>query len=468
MPPKAPALTSEELQERFKNTSISSRNIRALVRNECFSECEFRNDQIIFVKFFLENNCYVSANNKTLSLVFDMRESNIRKVLCKARKKNRKIGRPLSLTEDQENMIIEEIVSKRTTFDFLTPNQILSFTEENTGKTITRGWLNSFIFRHSDVIANTYLNPQDSLRLTVPRKYLTEYLDLVEKVIIIAPAALIYNIDETGLSDWEDKKSKSVIVPRELLNTDLQYPIDRTNKHVTLVVTISADGDAYFPLAISSNENLRGIFDLNIRENVDLLLEISNSSYINKDIFKRHIINNFIPQVEEDRKYTKIKDCPSILFFDNCSSHIDDELLQILAEHFILVISYPSHTSNLFQVLDILIFGVLKIHKKQIRKSDKISPLIDHLYRIFRAYEMSTCSTTIRCAFEKAGFEYYKKNKLNYLKLNRQKIENSPSFQELWEINYPEEKLSTRRKNSKRGWLNEQFFSQEFKKKYHI
>lgn len=81
---------------------------------------------------------------------------------------------------------------------------------------------------------------------------------------------------------------------------------------------------------------------------------------------------------------------------------------------------------------------------------------------------MSTCSTTIRCAFEKAGFEYYKKNKLNYLKLNRQIIENSPSFQELWEINYPEEKLSTRRKNSKRGWLNEQFFSQEFKKKYHI
>ena len=113
----------------------------------------------------------------------------------------------------------------------------------------------------------------------MPRKYL-EYLNLVEKVIFIAPAALIYNIDETGLSIWEDKKSKTVIIPKELLNTNLQYPIDRTNKNVTLVVTISADGDAYFPLAISSNENLRGILDLNIRENVDLLFEISNSSYI--------------------------------------------------------------------------------------------------------------------------------------------------------------------------------------------
>ena len=63
----------------------------------------------------------------------------------------------------------------------------------------------------------------------------------------------------------------------------------------------------------------------------------------------------------------------------------------------------------IFQVLDNLIYGVLKIHKKQIRKSDKISPQINHLYRILRAYEMGTCSTIIRCAFKKARFDDYKK-----------------------------------------------------------
>ena len=68
------------------------------------------------------------------------------------------IGRPLILTKNQENMIIEEIISKRTTFDFLTLNEILSFTEESIGKTITRGWLNSFIFRHRDIIANTTIS----------------------------------------------------------------------------------------------------------------------------------------------------------------------------------------------------------------------------------------------------------------------------------------------------------------------
>ena len=423
MPPKAPALTREELQERFAIALISSRNIRALIRNERFSECQCRNDQIIFSKYFLENNCYVKASNKTLSLVFNVRESNIRKILCKARNKNKKIGWPLSFTEDQEQNIINKIFSKKTTFGFLNPNQVMSYTEENTGKTVTRGWLNSFLYRHWDIVFCKEIDQQDILRLWVPRRYLTEYLDLVENIIKIAPSALIYNIDETGLSDWEERKPKNVIVPKELADCDLQYPIDRTNKHVTLVVTVSADGDAYFPLAISSNEKLREIFDLDIRENVDLFLEISTSSYINKDIFRSHMINNFLPQVEEDRAFTKIKDCPSILFFENCSSHIDDELLQILAEHLILVISYPSHTSNIFQVLDLLLFGVLKAYKKQIRKSAILSPVIDHLFRIFKAYEMSTCSTTVRSAFQKAGFDYYKKNKINYIKLNRQKIE---------------------------------------------
>lgn len=468
MPPKAPPFTSEQIQEGFRNTIISSRDVRALTRNECFFECTCRNDQIIFTKYFLENNCQKSVNNKTLSIVFHIRESNVRRILCKAKEAKNKIGRPLFFTDLQEQMIIDQIVSKRNTFDFMTPNQILTFTEEKTGKSVTRGFLNSFVYRHRDVILSIEIDPQDATRLTVPRKYLMEFLDLVEKLILIVPAALTYNIDETGLSDWEERKKKTVIIPKELKDIDLQYPVDRKNKHVTLVVTISADGDAYFPLAITSNPNLTKIFDLNIRENVDLLLQISTSSYINKDIFKNHIINNFIPQVEEDRKYTQIEDCPSILFMDNCSSHLDEELLQILAQHLIMVIAYPSHTSNIFQVLDLLLFDVLKIHKKQIRKSDKLSPEIDHLYRIFRAYEMSTCSTTVRSSFERAGFDYYKKGDLNYLKLNKQKIENSSGFRELWEIDFQEENLSARRRNQRRGWINEQYFPPEFKNKYNF
>ena len=86
--------------------------------------------------------------------------------------------------------------------------------------------------------------------LTSAKKDFNKYLDLVEKILFTSPVDLIYNIDETGFSDWEDKKSKDATIPRELLNTGFQYLIDRSNKHITLVVTISADDGAYFPLTI--------------------------------------------------------------------------------------------------------------------------------------------------------------------------------------------------------------------------
>ena len=43
-----------------------------------------------------------------------------------------------------------------------------------------------------------------------------EYLDLVEVLIKITHAELVYNIDETQLSDWEERKPKTVLVPEEI------------------------------------------------------------------------------------------------------------------------------------------------------------------------------------------------------------------------------------------------------------
>ena len=133
-----------------------------------------------------------------------------------------------------------------------------------------------------------------------------------------------------------------------------------------------------------------------------------------------------------------------------------------MAENNIIVITYPPHTSHVFQVLDKLLFGVLKKHKKYIPKNDDIQPLIDHMYRIFHAYELSSCSTTIRSSFMKTGFEYFTKNNKLYLKMNKSKIQNSIEFKEIWNHNYSLDDMSMRRKSIKFGWINREFFSEEF------
>ena len=179
---------------------------------------------------------------------------------------------------------------------------------------------------------------------------------------------MIYNIDETGLSDWEEHKQKTVIVPEEIDTGNLHYPVDRCIKHVTLLVKVSGGGDAYFPLAVTKEPELEKKFQLGIRRDTDLSLHVGNSNYVDKETFCDHIINKFIPQVLNDRKYCGCDTLPAILFIDNCSSQSDPDLLEILADNLILVITYPSHTSHIFQVLDLLLFGVLKVYKT------------DHLY----------------------------------------------------------------------------------------
>jgi hypothetical protein len=42
----------------------------------------------------------------------------------------------------------------------------------------------------------------------------------------LVPAELIFNWDETGLSDWEEWKMKPVIIPLYVFSLILYYPID--------------------------------------------------------------------------------------------------------------------------------------------------------------------------------------------------------------------------------------------------
>ena len=51
------------------------------------------------------------------------------------------------------------------------------------------------------------------------------------------------------------------------------------------------------------------------------------------------------------------------------------------------------------------------------------------------------------------------------MKFDRSKIENSSGFKEIWNIDYPETKVSTRRRNQKRGWVNKEYFSFEIQRK---
>jgi hypothetical protein len=88
-------------------------------------------------------------------------------------------------------------------------------------KTVTHSWIRSFLSRHGDEIALRVVKPQENPRLQIPRSDLDDYIALVQQLIQFSPAELVFNIDESGLSDWQERKKNNVIVSTDLEAADL-------------------------------------------------------------------------------------------------------------------------------------------------------------------------------------------------------------------------------------------------------
>jgi hypothetical protein len=214
---------------------------------------------------------------------------------------------------------------------------------------------------------------------------LDKYIDLTKAYIPLVPSELMVNLHESRLSDWEERKSKTVLVKAEAGDQPLHYPVDRGIRHHTLLSCISASANAYCPLLLSPTPAVLGKYEKGVRENTDLQIEIVDSPCVTRDIFIEYVRSILISAVESNRLSPGCQNKPAILFCDNGASHCHDEVKRELAEHGILLTVCPPHTSYIFQVLDTLLFERLKAEKKRPLRDPNLGRDLDHVMRIFRA-----------------------------------------------------------------------------------
>jgi hypothetical protein len=160
----------------------------------------------------------------------------------------------------------------------------------------------SFLKKHAKLICRSIVRPQENVRLEVPHKHLDQYIRLIKKYLPLVPMELLFNIVESGFSDWAERKPKWVLIPTEARETTLHYPASRKIRHQTLACCVMAAGDAYCPLLVSSDPAARAVFEHQIRDGIDLQIEISLSPYVNAEIFERYVDTVLIPAVEANRQ----------------------------------------------------------------------------------------------------------------------------------------------------------------------
>jgi hypothetical protein len=217
--------------------------------------------------------------------------------------------------------------------------------EQNFGKILTYGWLRAFLDRRRSQVTRAIIHPQEHARLQVPRCRLDSYVQLIKNYVPKIPAELIFNIDEAGWTDWEERKKDGSRSSAHIDST-LRYPVNRSVRRHTLMRCISAAGNAYCPLLIAQNWGAPKIFETGIHRDIDIMMEIREPADATAKVFRRYIETVFFPVIDANRMLPGCRNRPVILFCDNCTCHCSGDILIEFARHGVLVLSYPPHTSN--------------------------------------------------------------------------------------------------------------------------
>jgi hypothetical protein len=93
--------------------------------------------------------------------IFNLTPSGVRTIRPKAKKTGKVPYRPLKLGEDQEAAVCEMIREAAHTGNYVTQREVLNFAEREFRKTLTYGWIDSFLHRNAGEIRRVALAPQE-------------------------------------------------------------------------------------------------------------------------------------------------------------------------------------------------------------------------------------------------------------------------------------------------------------------
>jgi hypothetical protein len=140
---------------------------------------------------------------------------------------------------------------------------------------------------------------------------------------------------------------------------------------------------------------------------------------------------------------------------DNSFIHTTPEVLATLRDHNVKVITFLSHTIQIFQTLDLCLFGVFnrKMQYKLPFANDNLT--VNFIQNAFHALKQTFVPDNIRSAFKLLELEFNITQTPYSLLFREDKLHRSQGFQEIWEANYDLDQLSKRRREARYGWIKQ-------------
>jgi hypothetical protein len=192
-----------------------------------------------------------------------------------------------------------------------------------------------------------------------------------------------------------------------------------------------------------------------VRLGVDFVLKNRSKPYVSRKLFFDYVKTIFVPYLTELQDSEELEGCEAALLMDNCSPHIADDVIAVLTSVRVQIITFAPHTTHIFQILDVVLFGGMKKHATGLEILDEEQPAAAFILKVYHDFKQTMIEVNIWGAFAAIGFSYDIAQNPYWQLFDEEKLRQSPGFLELWGHDTPLESLSKRRREAKFEWINE-------------
>jgi hypothetical protein len=271
---------------------------------------------------------------------------------------------------------------------------------------------------------------------------------------------LVFNLNEVGMSECEDHKEKKMIIPATMDGQTMHHRASRSVRYISIITYIIAAEESltlYIMISQDSHAILKRLTSRGVRLGVDFVLRHRSKPYVSGKLFLEYINIIFVPYLnklqdsEELEELEELEACEAVFLMDNYSPHMSDDTVAVLTRVRVRIITFTLHMTNIYQVLDVVLFGALKKHAADLEILDEEQPAAAFLLKVYHDFKQTMIKVNIWGAIAAIEFTYdVKQNSYGRL-FDEEKLRQSPSFVEPWESDTALESLSKFRLEAKFG-----------------
>jgi hypothetical protein len=146
----APAADPTRLLPDIIRSCLSDGDASRLALDETLTNATFRTHQIVWLHEFASTDLHIILSARAVACAFNVSQSAVTRAKLRGYEDPPARGQHHEFSPDREAEIVEWLATKAANKTAVNRIELLNECIESFGKSITRGWVDSFLIRHAD------------------------------------------------------------------------------------------------------------------------------------------------------------------------------------------------------------------------------------------------------------------------------------------------------------------------------